>query len=69
MENGWNIVVSDSTGDYYVIPISKREEWYALAENYFGVEEGETMPEWAHYIGGSCEYVCFRECVCFGGNR
>ena len=56
----WHIVVSDDTGDYYVIPLDKQEEWDQYLEDIWS-ENPPQPKEWAHYVGGFPQEVKFKE--------
>ena len=58
--NKWNIVTCNESGDYYVIPLDKRDEWIDYIE--MGVyEDNAKPPTWAIYVGGFPEDVKFKE--------
>ena len=55
--SGWSRIVSDESGDYYVVPLELVKTFNRLAlradENW--------PPEWAKYVGGYSSCIKFKE--------
>lgn len=51
----------DNDSHWYVIPFSKKEEWYEFLELDTDDPLSWEVPEWADSIGGSYTNVIFRE--------
>lgn len=58
LQESWYIVISDETGDYYVIPENRIEDWERYLDGIGNINL-PNHPEWATYVGGYPEQVRF----------
>lgn len=54
------MIVDDGTGDYFVIPVDKHDNWVKYLDDIWE-DNPPQQPEWAHYFGGFPSMISFTD--------